>query len=277
MTLSTVKWYVNQIYAKLGVRSRVQAMVRARELNLLTKSVEALQLARQFRPKIFTPENPYKGLHAFQSADNQDFFGREAVTAKLVKQLEQDHEFKRFLAVVGPSGSGKSSIVKAGLIPALWRGDLPGSEKWFIIDMLPGAHPLDELEIALTRVAANQSGSLQEQLSRDKRGLIRAAQLILPNDGSELLLVIDQFEEVFTLLEDEAARTHFLDLLYTAVTEPRSRVRVIITLRADFYDRPLHYPDFGELVRSRMETLLPLSAQELERAISKPAERAGIL
>ncbi|MBA3872105.1 MAG: WD40 repeat domain-containing protein, partial [Anaerolineae bacterium] len=105
--------------------------------------------------------------------------------------------------------------------------------------------------------------------------LIRAAQLILPDDGSELMLVIDQFEEVFTLLEDEAARIHFLNLLYMAVTEPRSRVRVIITLRADFYDRPLHYTNFGELIRSRMETLLPLSAQELERAISKPAEHVG--
>lgn len=275
VTLSTVKWYVNQIYTKLGVRSRVQAMVRARELNLLTKSVKVTSLP-PVPTEDFQPENPYKGLHAFQSADNLDFFGRENVTAKLVKQLEEGQEFKRFLAVVGPSGSGKSSIVKAGLIPALWRGELPGSEKWFIVEMLPGAHPLDELEVALTRVAANQSGGLQEQLSRDKRGLIRAAQLILPADGSELVLVIDQFEEVFTLLEDESARTHFLDLLYTVVTEPRSRVRVIITLRADFYDRPLHYPDFGELVRSRMETLLPLSAQELERAISKPAERVGV-
>jgi serine/threonine protein kinase len=274
VTLSTVKWYVNQIYSKLGVRSRVQAMVRARELNLLAKSSEALSLTH-IQTEDFHPENPYKGLHAFQSADNQDFFGREKVTTKLVKRLGEVHEFARFLAVIGPSGSGKSSLVKAGLIPALWRGEVAGSEKWFIVEMLPGTHPVDELEIALIRVAANQSGSLHEQLSRDRRGLIRAAQLILPNDGSELVLVIDQFEEVFTLLEDEAARGGFLDLLYTAVTEPRSRVRIIITLRADFYDRPLHYADFGELVRSRMETVLPLSAQELERAISKPAERAG--
>jgi WD40 repeat protein/serine/threonine protein kinase len=273
VTLSTVKWYVNQIYTKLGVRSRVQAMVRARELNLLAKS-ESVPLT-QIPTEDFQPENPYKGLRAFQSADNQDFFGRENVTTKLVKRLQETHELSRFLAVIGPSGSGKSSLVKAGLIPALWRGELPGSEKWFIQEMLPGAHPLDELEIALTRIAANQSGSLNEQLLRDRRGLIRAAQLILPNDGSELVLVIDQFEEVFTLLEDEATRAHFLDLLYTAVIEPRSRVRIIITLRADFYDRPLHYADFGELIRSRMETVLPLSAQELERAISKPAERVG--
>ena len=275
VTLSTVKWYVNQIFTKLGVRSRVQVMVRAREMNLLTKSSEALSRA-PIPTEDFQPENPYKGLRAFQSADNQDFFGREKLTARLIKRLEEAHEFGRFLAVIGPSGSGKSSLVKAGLIPALWRGDLPGSEKWFIVEMLPGTHPLDELEIALTRVAANQSSHLQEQLSRDRRGLIRAAQLILPNNDSELVLVINQFEEVFTLLEDEPTRVQFLDLLYTAVTEPHSRVRVIITLRADFYDRPLRYPDFGDLLRSRMETVLPLSAQELERAISKPAERVGV-
>jgi WD40 repeat protein len=182
----------------------------------------------------------------------------------------------RFLAVVGPSGSGKSSLVKAGLIPALWQGKLAGSEKWFVAEMLPGSHPLEELEIALIRVAANQAANLHEQLSRDERGLLRIAQLILPEDGSELVLVVDQFEEVFTLVEDEAARQHFLNLLLTAVTDSRSRVRVVVTLRADYYDRPLHYPEFGEVLRSRMETVLPLGAKALERAIAGPAERVGV-
>jgi hypothetical protein len=87
---------------------------------------------------------------------------------------------------------------------------------------------------------------------------------------------VDQFEEFFTLIEDETLRQRFLDLLYTAVTASRSRVRVVITLRADFYDKPLHYPEFGEMIRSRMETILPLSADELQRAISKPAEQVGV-
>ncbi|MBC7812370.1 MAG: WD40 repeat domain-containing protein, partial [Burkholderiales bacterium] len=170
-----------------------------------------------------------------------------------------------------------ASLVKAGLIPALWRGDLPGSEKWFVVEMLPGSRPLDELEVALTKVAANQAGNLHDHLQRDQHGLVRAASLILPNDSSELVLVIDQFEEVFTLLEDEEARVQFLDLLYAAVTAPHSRVRVVVTLRADFYDRPLHYPNFGELVRSRLETIMPLSAEELERAIASPAQRMGVI
>ncbi len=279
--VSTVKWYIYQIFRKLGVRSRMQCIVRARELNLVVDEESDSDLltitgggaSTGFLPQ---PDNPYKGLRPFQAADSRDFFGREKLTTALVNRMGDSGEFVRFLAVVGPSGSGKSSVVRAGLIPALWRGDLPGSEKWFIVDMLPGTHPFDELEVALMRVAADQARNLHEPLIRDPRGLLRAAQLILPDDDSELVVVVDQFEEVFTLIEDETLRQRFLDLLYTAVTASRSRVRVVITLRADFYDKPLHYPEFGEMIRSRMETILPLSADELQRAISKPAEQVGV-
>ncbi|MDQ7026093.1 MAG: hypothetical protein Q9P01_07980 [Anaerolineae bacterium] len=190
--------------------------------------------------------------------------------------MDEHEELSRFLAVVGPSGSGKSSLVKAGLIPALVDGRLPNSEKWFAIEMLPGTHPLDELEVALVKIAANQAGNLNEQLRRDARGLIRVADIILPDDDSKLVLVIDQFEEVFTLLEDEDARQHFLDLLYVAASDDRSRVCIIMTLRADYYDRPLQYPKFGEMLRARMETILPLSTKDLERAIVGPAERVKV-
>ena len=185
-------------------------------------------------------------------------------------------ELNRFLAVVGPSGSGKSSIVRAGLLPALSAGQVSGSADWFVVDMLPGAHPLDKLEVALMRIAAHQADSLHQHLTRDERGLTRIADLILPDDGSDLVIFIDQFEEVFTLVEDEAERQQFLDLVRAAVTEPRSRVRMVVTLRADFYDRPLQYPAIGKLVHSHMVTALPLSATELERAIAGPAERMGV-
>ena len=280
VTVATVKWYITQIYQKLGVRSRVQAIVRARELDLITRGFAAgsddlLTAVPHISTDQFQPENPYKGLRPFQTADYRDFFGREKLTEKLIQRLRDTGEMSRFLAVVGPSGSGKSSVVKAGVVPAVWRGDLPGSERWFVVEMLPGARPLDELEVALTRVATIPAANLQEHLRRDQYGLLRAANLILPSDGSELVLVIDQFEEIFTLIEEDE-RAHFLDLLYAAVMEPRSRLRVVITLRADFYDRPLQYPEFGELVRNRMETVLPLSAKGIERAIEGPAERVGV-
>ena len=273
VTLATVKWYITQIYRKLRVRSRMQAIIRARELNLVTSpatdtvSIAAVQIE---------PDNPYKGLRAFETADYRDFFGRERLVSRLTQRMAESGQLTRFLAVIGPSGSGKSSLVKAGLIPAIWRGEVTGSDKWFVVEMVPGERPLDQLEVALTRIAATQTGNLREQLQRDAHGLIRGANLVLPNDHGELVLIIDQFEELFSSLIEESARTHFLELIHTAVTERRSRVRVVITLRADFYDRPLQYANFGELVRSRMETLMPLGAKELEDAIVSPAERVGV-
>lgn len=275
LTVGTVKWHVNQIYTKLGVRSRVQAIVRARDLHLIARPGDEHPAMPQTEDS-FTPINPYKGLLPFRTTDHQDFFGRETVIARLIQRMNDASEFARFIAIVGPSGSGKSSLVKSGLIPALWRGDIPGSERWFVAELVPGAHPLDQLEIVLTRVAASQPFHLHEQLQRDRRGLVRAANLILPGDGTELVLAIDQFEETFTLVDREEERAHFLDLLYAAVTEPHSRLRVVIALRADFYDRPLLYPRFGSLVHSRLETILPLSPEELERAIVRPAERVGV-
>jgi WD40 repeat protein/class 3 adenylate cyclase len=216
--------------------------------------------------------NPYKGLRAFEEGDAVDFFGREELVEELVKRVKHT----RFLAVVGPSGSGKSSVVRAGLIPALRRGAIAGSDAWHIADMFPGAHPLDGLESALLRAAPDPPASVMEQLERDEHGLHRAVLRLLPSDGSELVLVIDQFEEVFTLVDDEAVRTHFLGSLEAAATDPHSRVRVVATLRADFYDRPLLYRGFAELFKSRVEAVIPLSAEELERAISGPAKRVDV-
>jgi len=219
--------------------------------------------------------NPYKGLRPFEEADAADFFGREALTERLVARLGEDVEAARFLTVVGPSGSGKSSLVKAGMIPALRRGALPGSEKWFVVEMLPGAHPLDELEIGLLRVAADRPSGLMQQLRRDERGLLRATRLALPTEDSELLLVIDQFEELFTRATDRAEGEHLLRSLHAAVSDSRSRVRVVITLRADYYDRPLMHPEFSSLMRQRTEVVVPLTPEELAQAIQEPAEQAG--
>jgi WD40 repeat protein/DNA-binding SARP family transcriptional activator len=219
-----------------------------------------------------TARNPYKGLRAFAEDDAQDFFGRERLTSDLIARLSAE----RFLAVVGPSGSGKSSVVLAGLVPALRTGAIPGSARWKIVVTIPGAYPLEELEATLLRIAVNPPPSLIEQLAADELGLLRTVKRILPDDGSELLLVVDQLEEVFTLVEDDARRAHFLSLLERAVRDPRSRLRVVVTLRADFYDRPLVHRDFGELLRDRVETVLPLSPEELERAITGPAVGVGV-
>lgn len=221
--------------------------------------------------------NPYKGLRSFTEADAGDFFGRDALVERLLARLAEDVEGSRFLAVVGPSGSGKSSAVRAGLVPALRGGALDASSGWFYVEMTPGSHPLEELEAALLRVAVNPPTSLIEQLERDAHGLLRAVKRVLPNDEAELLLVVDQLEELFTLTEDDALRRHLLESLRTAVSYPRSPVRIVATLRADHYDRPLAYRGFAELIRARTESIVPLAPDELERAISGPAELAGVL
>ena len=115
------------------------------------------------------------------------------------------------------------------------------------------------------------------QLSTDERGLLRAVKRILPADPAvELVLVIDQFEELFTLVTSESTRTHFLNSLITAVLDERSRLHVLVTLRADFTDRPLQYVDFGELLQKRTEFILPLSSDEMEAAIAQPVLRLGM-
>lgn len=216
--------------------------------------------------------NPYKGLRAFQEPDAHDFHGRDTLVGELVEATAR----ARMVTVVGPSGSGKSSAVRAGLIPQLRIGVVPGSSSWLITDMFPGAHPYDELERALLRVAAHRPPHLQEALRSDERGLIRAVKEIAPTDESEVIIVIDQFEELFSMSSSKADRQSLLDLLATAATADESRVRLVLTLRADFFDRPLEYPKFAEVMRSSIVTLSPPTADGLARAVSQPALDSGV-
>ena len=142
--------------------------------------------------------------------------------------------------------------------------------------MLPGAHPLRELESALLGLAVAPPPSLLDELEGDTRGLLRAVDRILPDPDAELLIVLDQLEEVFTLIEDEDERFHILESLRAATTEAGSRVRIVATLRADFFDQPLSVRGFGDLLAQRTEAITPMSPEELERAIVAPAERAGL-
>lgn len=192
---------------------------------------------------------------------------------RLLTHLSRNGSTPRFLALVGPSGSGKSSVVRAGLIPALKQGRIPEGSTWTVTTMSPRHNPFLELETALRAVAVKQQPDLLDLLQRDSYGLARVARLILP-EKRPLLLMIDQFEENFTLVEDSELARRFMDLIYAAVTDPRSTVWVVITLRADFLDRPLMYPDFSWLVQEHTSMVVPLTPDELERAITLPAQHA---
>src|SRR5690606_9110113 len=134
------------------------------------------------------------------------------------------------------------------------------------------------IERALLRVVVVTPDSVLDALQADERGLDRALRRLLPQDANgeppQLLLVIDQFEELFTLV-DEAARERFVGAMLAALAAPDSRLRVVATLRADFYDRPLQSTGLGELLRQGTEVVLPLSPAELERSITRPAAPAG--
>jgi WD40 repeat protein len=147
--------------------------------------------------------------------------------------------------------------------------------------MAPGTHPLEELEMALWPVAVDAPPSLVEPMQHDIRGMLRTIRRILPEadapeGGPQLLLIIDQFEELFTLVDEEERRAFFLDSLLAAISAPRSPLRVVLTLRADFYDRPLQYQTLGKLIKHNTEIVLPLTPEELTWAIREPARRVGV-
>jgi WD40 repeat protein/DNA-binding SARP family transcriptional activator len=186
---------------------------------------------------------PFKGLASFQAADAQYFCGRDRLVSELVAQLVG----APLLAVIGPSGSGKSSVVRAGLLPALAHGMLPGSDEWQRRVIRPGEHPSVELERALEHVDAR----------------------------APLVLAVDQFEETFTACRDEEERARFVGEL-VELSEDREGSVVIVALRADFYGRCAAYPKLSRLLAANQVLVGPMRRGELKRAIVQPAERVGL-
>ncbi|MFL5799047.1 MAG: protein kinase domain-containing protein [Actinomycetota bacterium] len=264
---------VDQVIARATAKSPTERYADPQALADAFRAALVGAAARHAPVPTTETRNPYKGLRPFFEADASDFFGRDRLVAEVVARLSGRAEGSRFLALVGPSGSGKSSLVRAGLLPSLRRGAVRGSDGWFLVDMHPGTHPFEELAAALMRIAGEPPA---DPLGRLQRGDLRSViEKILP-PGSELLLVVDQFEEVFTLVDDEEVRAGFLGLVASAATDPASRVRIVATLRADFYDRPLTYPVLAELMKAGTVTVTPLVPEELERAVAGPAEGVGV-
>ncbi len=215
--------------------------------------------------------NPYKGLQAFGETDAMDFFGRDALVSELVDRVSTN----RLTAVVGPSGSGKSSLVLAGLIPVARRGNL-GGRPVIIAQMSPGSDPFQELHAALVRASPGRPTNLRDDLRTDEGGLLRASRQILESRESELLLIIDQFEELFVLTRGEPVRQSFIAQLVTAANDERSRIRVVLTMRSDFLDQPPLHPRFAELLNAASTTVTLPSDSSLARAITEPAQRLGL-
>jgi WD40 repeat protein/transcriptional regulator with XRE-family HTH domain len=220
--------------------------------------------------------SPYKGLNYFDEGDADLFAGREALTARLTERVlalasgKSPHE-RRFLAIVGASGSGKSSLLRAGLLPAL-RWD-QASADWRIHVLTPTANPLESLARTLTDSVA-ATATLMDDLARDSRSLHLFVERAAPaGSASRLLLVVDQFEEVFALCRSEQARTSFIDNLLTASSDAGGPTLTVIALRADFYSHCAGYPEFREALAKQQEYIGAMSDVELRRAIEEPARR----
>ncbi|MBV9690512.1 MAG: AAA family ATPase [Ktedonobacteraceae bacterium] len=230
------------------------------------------------------PRNPYKGLHAFCSNDTQDFFGRDALVNELLTALEtvlasDQPSSARLLAVLGPSGSGKSSVVMAGLLPRLQAGNLPGSEAWiYLKSIVPGVHPLESLELALAELFPEKNlNALRDETEDDSsRSLHVLAQALTKQQGDKVVLFIDQFEELFTQTSDEEERQRFITLLVTAMTEPRGALVVLLSLRADFYDQLTRYPELATLIQQQHRLVLPMNIRDLRAVIEGPASQPDV-
>lgn len=212
-------------------------------------------------------DNPYLGLRAFREADHARFFGQEPLVTRLVERVLGD---VAFTAVVGPSGSGKSSAVQAGLIPRL-RRDHPDLA---IALMQPGAQPFEALGAALAETTGLPSSRFTAALGRPE-GLAACAREVLHGHRRRLVVVVDQFEELFTMVDETEAR-RFLDLLAHGVRDEAPAVDVVVTLRADFYDRPLAEPSFGQLFADNVVTVVALGPDQLESAATLPARQLDI-
>lgn len=255
--------------AALGLEDEPKAVARLLEL--------AANVRREDAPGLGLC--PYKGLDRYEETDAELFAGREALTSKLAGRVlalcsSPLPGSARFLAIIGASGSGKSSLVRAGLAPAL-RGNRI-SAGWPIHVFTPTAHPLESLAATLTRdggsVAA--TASLMDDLAREPRSLgLFARQVLKLAGGSHLVLVVDQFEELFTLCRSETERFLFIENLLAAASEADGRVVVVIALRADFYGHCAAYPVLREVLAGQQEYIGAMDAAELRRAIEEPARR----
>ena len=223
-------------------------------------------------------EPPFKGLQHFDEQDSALFFGRELLTAQLINRL---CEGRLLSAIIGASGSGKSSLVRAGLIPVLKKGETlvdgtkppKGSQGWQIHMITPTAHPLEALATELTRHSKliTEAAALLTALSNDPRSLSLFLRREYPSRHT--LLVVDQFEELFTLCHDDFQREAFIDNLLSAIHSREGRFTLILTLRADFYAHLSQYPELREAVAKEQEYIGPMTGDELRRAIEEPAKR----
>ncbi|MGK7927642.1 MAG: caspase family protein, partial [Spirulina sp.] len=276
------RWVTNYTLVDLLARERNAFPQRP----IFGNSGEPINLTRRWTPEEPPPIPsgqalcPYKGLAYFDRTeeDARYFYGRTALTDELLEKVRVGN----FLAVLGASGSGKSSVVRAGLLYQLQRGQrLSGSENWQIKIFQPGEHPLNSL--ALTFVdpelsnieRATQLAEAEDLIEKGSEGL---RQLISVADTKRVVLVADQFEEAFTLCQDTSERQQFFECLLAALPKTDGKLCLVLTMRADFFGQCTEqdYSGLAQQIQGNLVTVTPMSPEELRQAIVEPAKRVEL-
>ena len=227
--------------------------------------------------RAITGVSPYKGLLAYQADDAEDFFGRDTDIAALLARVAAS----RLLAVVGASGSGKSSLVRAGLLPSLRRGALAGSAEWPQVLLNAGARPLLELAAGVAAALNQPAGEVMSALEAGGGGLDEVLRRADAGRGTgpapaRVVIVIDQFEEIFTACQDAAERERFAETLLHAATVPDGRALVIAVMRSDFFGHCAELPGLAAALESSTVLLGPMDEGALRAVIEGPARRADL-
>src|SRR5262245_52352612 len=253
------------------------------------------------RPEAVT-RSPYRGLAVFEEQDAAFFFGREAATAQVLERMSPCLEGTGLLMVSGVSGAGKSSLLRAGVLPRIRETGLPtapGAASWPCLVFTPTHAPLDELALRVALLAGTDASSVRRGLDTAPEGFAlpaRQAALAQPpgpaGDGAaaeggqpapprRLLLVVDQFEELFTQCADEGQRRAFITALHAAATvrhgpDQTPAVLVVLGVRADFEARCADYPELADAVQDRY-LVTAMTGRQLRMAITEPAKKADSL
>ncbi|MET9570244.1 helix-turn-helix domain-containing protein [Streptomyces virginiae] len=281
----------------VDVARRCDDVLRAGgELLRLARDTEAAEGAVAGDVRVAGPrtegECPYRGLPAFTAQDARWFFGRERATAELAERV-----FERIgagpLVLVAPSGAGKSSLLNAGLVPALRGGGfpMPGADTWPVVRLTPTAHPLDELLDRSAKVLGGDLGLTARGLRERPHALLEAAHRLwdpppaadrgLAAPPLRPVLLVDQFEELFTLCGDEDERRAFVRVLCAlavpgAEAVPYDPAVVVLGVRADFSGDCLDLPELAPVFTGGLFVLPPMSPAELRESITRPARLAGL-
>ncbi|MEL6660984.1 MAG: hypothetical protein AAFR36_31325, partial [Bacteroidota bacterium] len=222
---------------------------------------------------------PFKGLAYFDVDDHSFFFGREALVEWLLNDLKVAKENK-FLAIVGASGSGKSSLARAGLLAALKHGKIPDSHRWPQVIIFPGENPLENLALGLVGQSILDAGpkSIQDFIDsciQNERALYLTSRAFTSQnpERKQFVLLVDQFEEVFTQCQDESIRKSFIDNLCYAATASLGGIIIVLTIRSDFFGKGAPYEQFSALLPKQSYLVGPMNEAELKDAILLPAQQ----